>query len=152
LSLLLKKHQQDVDKMRGTKMKENFKYISFLIIVIILFSGCGVRYFKNNSENVVKVGCRNFTEQYILGEIIAQVFESEGAEVERVFGMGGVKLAHDTLVGNKIDIYPEYTGAIYQYILNKDFAKGNEDIYTEIVKEYKNEYGLHILEKGAFNN
>lgn len=133
-------------------MRRNLKYISFLIIAILLLSGCGVRYFKNNSEDVVKVGCRNFTEQYILGEIIAQVFESEGVEVERVFGMGGVKLAHDTLVRNKIDIYPEYTGAIYQYILKKDFEKGNDDIYMEIVREYKNEYDLEILEKGIFNN
>ena len=56
------------------------------------------------------VGSKNFTEQVILGEIVAQQIERRlGRQVDRKLNLGGTLLAHQALVNGQIDLYPEYT-------------------------------------------
>ena len=65
----------------------------------------------------IVVGSKNFTEQVILGEIIAQHIEARTHQpVERKLNLGGMLLAHQALLAKHIDMYPEYTGtALHQY-------------------------------------
>ena len=65
----------------------------------------------------VTVGSKNFTENYILAEIAAQLLESEGYDVERRQGLNGTKIAFEALANRALDVYPEYTGTILQEIL-----------------------------------
>ena len=59
---------------------------------------------------VLVVGSKNFTEQVLLGEILAQHIERRlHVPVERKFNLGGTLLAHDALTSGAIDLYPEYT-------------------------------------------
>jgi osmoprotectant transport system permease protein len=63
------------------------------------------------------IGSKNFTESYILSEILAQLIEAEGLAVERRFGLGGTLISFDALRGGEIDAYVEYTGTVSQAIL-----------------------------------
>ena len=72
-----------------------------------------------NAEPIV-VASKNFTESYILGEIVAQLLEREGFPVERKLGLGGTKICYDALVAGDIDVYVEYTGTIAEAIKNVD--------------------------------
>src|SRR2546430_2019500 len=56
------------------------------------------------------IASKNFTEQVVLGEIIAQHLERRHVNVARRFNLGGTMLAHQALVSGDIDLYPEYTG------------------------------------------
>ena len=59
----------------------------------------------------IRVGSKNFTEQVVLGEIIAQHLEHRlQQKVERRLNLGGTLLAHGALLNHEIDLYPEYTG------------------------------------------
>src|SRR4051812_31618533 len=59
----------------------------------------------------IVVGCKNFTEQIVLGELIAQQIENQThLPVERRFYLGGTYIAHQGILAGRIDIYPEYTG------------------------------------------
>ena len=59
----------------------------------------------------ITVGSKNFTEQVMLGEIVAQHLEHRlGEKVDRKLNLGGTLLAHQALVKGSIDVYPEYTG------------------------------------------
>ncbi len=69
----------------------------------LLLAGCG-------SSGRIVVGSKNFTEQVILGEIVAQSLERAGMKVDRKLNLGGTLLAHQALVSGQIDLYPEYTG------------------------------------------
>ncbi len=59
------------------------------------------------SAPTVRVGSKDFTEQRILGELLAQTLESAGVRVERHFELAGT-LCHQGLVAAEIDTYPEY--------------------------------------------
>src|SRR5258708_24967289 len=66
------------------------------------------------------VGCKNFSEQIILGEILAQQIERRlGVPVERKLNLGGTLLAHEALVKGSIDLYPEYTGTALTAVLKR---------------------------------
>ncbi|GIT40148.1 MAG: hypothetical protein Ct9H300mP8_13440 [Gammaproteobacteria bacterium] len=68
------------------------------------------------SEPIV-VASKNFTESYLLGEMIAQRLEQAGFEVDRRFGLGGTLICYEALVAGEIDVYVEYSGTLEQTIL-----------------------------------
>src|SRR5689334_7858715 len=81
------------------------------LILLTLACGC------SRSRPIV-VGSKNFTEQLVLGEIIAQQLERRlGQKVERKLNLGGTLLAHQALINGEIDVYPEYTGTALTAIL-----------------------------------
>jgi osmoprotectant transport system substrate-binding protein len=58
----------------------------------------------------IRVGSKDFTEQFILGEMYALVLENAGLQVERKLNLGGTPVAQAGLESGEIDLYPEYTG------------------------------------------
>jgi osmoprotectant transport system permease protein len=98
-------------------------------------------------DNRVVVGSKNFTEGYLLAEIMAQALEGEGFDVERRFGFGGTKVCYEALLKGEIDIYPEYTGTIQQVVLDTEEPLNNDDLSAALRAE-----GLKILSPLGFNN
>lgn len=68
----------------------------------------------------VRVGAKHFNEGYIVSEIIAQLLEHNGFEVERVYHLGGTMVSFSALEQGGIDIYPEYTGTISSEVLKSE--------------------------------
>jgi len=68
----------------------------------------------------IRVGAKHFNEGYIVSEIIAQLLEENGIEVERVYHLGGTMVAFSALEQRGIDIYPEYTGTIASEVLKSE--------------------------------
>ena len=68
-------------------------------------------------SQAITVGSKNFSESYLLAEIVAQLLESRGYEVDRKFGLGGTLVCYEALINGEIDLYIEYTGTIEQVIL-----------------------------------
>src|SRR5574341_581800 len=82
----------------------------------------------------VKVGPKAFTESVILGQIVAQLAQSEGAKATHLRALGGTRVLWDALLTGEIDIYPEYTGTITQEILaGKNI--GNKETLKKILVE-----------------
>ena len=78
------------------------------------------------------IGAKNFTEQVVLGELLAQHIEARtGLKVERRFYLAGSYIANQALVAGRIDVYVEYTGtaltAILKQPVERDPAKGTGD-------------------------
>jgi len=99
------------------------------------------------SDKVV-VGSKKFNENYILAEIMAQLLESEGIEVDRRFGLGGTLVCYEALVNGEIDVYPEYSGTVAQAILKSPRRKS----YEELSKELETTHNLVLLDPFGFNN
>lgn len=58
----------------------------------------------------ITMGSKNFTEEFILGEIYAQALEAAGYQVKRQLNLGSEQIAYKALKAGKVDAYPEYTG------------------------------------------
>lgn len=100
----------------------------------------------------ITVGSKNFTEQMVLGEIVAQQIERRmGMEVERKFGLGGTLLAHEALRTGSIDVYPEYTGTALTAVLKKPAVKDAHDAFTQVAAGYQ-QWGIEWLPPLGFNN
>jgi osmoprotectant transport system permease protein len=99
----------------------------------------------------IRVGSKDFTESVILAEILAQILEKKGVAVERQFELGG-NLAHDALLANQIDVYPEYTGTAFTAILKHQPLTNPNEVYEQTKREYAEKFGLSLSAPLGFSN
>jgi osmoprotectant transport system substrate-binding protein len=120
--------------------------VASVIAGLLLLAGCG------NSGRIV-VGSKNFTEQVILGEIVAQHLEKKlGAKVDRKLNLGGTLLAHQALVAGQIDLYPEYTGTALTAVLKLPVSREAASVENRVRQEYRSQWNIEWLPPLGFNN
>lgn len=95
----------------------------------------------------IRVASKNFNESYLLGEIVAQLLEANGFEIERKFGLGGTLICYRALTEGEIDVYVEYTGTLSQAILNVPEVRDVEALNGMLAEE-----GVELAEAFGFNN
>src|SRR6202158_5675512 len=103
--------------------------------------------------DVVVIGSKNFTEQLVLGEIMAQQIENRThLRVERRFYLAGTYICQQAILGGRIDIYPEYTGTALTAILKQAPSGAPEEVYHRVKTEYARQFNLGIGRPFGFNN
>jgi osmoprotectant transport system substrate-binding protein len=100
----------------------------------------------------IKVGSKDFTEQFILGELYALALEQAGFTVERKLNLGGSPVAHAALQNGSIDLYPEYTGTALLTILKKPANADPQAVTQLVTTEYQRIYNLKWLAIAPMNN
>ena len=103
------------------------------------------------SQPVVRVGSKNFTEQFVLAELYAQALEASGVKVERKINLGGTLIAHKALEEKQIDLYPEYTGTILLAVLKQEAMTDPKAVYDTVKDAYAKQ-GLVVLNQAPVNN
>ena len=117
--------------------------------VIALAIACGCA----KGPRPIVVGSKNFTEQLILGEILAQQLERKlGQKVERKLNLGGTLLAHQALVSGEIDVYPEYTGTALTAVLKLPPSADPRAVLDEVRSAYEKRWRIDWLAPFGFNN
>jgi osmoprotectant transport system substrate-binding protein len=116
-----------------------------LALVVPLLAACG-------TEETIVVGSKDFTEQFIVGEMYALLLEDEGLNVERKFGLAGTPVAHAALLNEEIDLYPEYTGTGLLTVLKLPVMSDREAVYAAVEEGYREEFDLIWLEPAPMNN
>jgi osmoprotectant transport system substrate-binding protein/osmoprotectant transport system permease protein len=99
------------------------------------------------AAQTITVGSKSFTESYVLAEIMAQLLEHEGFDVDRQLGFAGTRLIFEALSAGEIDVYPEYSGTIEQTILESHAAYGSGAFAAELGSA-----GIEVLEPLGFDN
>ncbi len=103
-------------------------------------------------EPRVRVGSKNFTEQLILGEIVAQHLEHRlGGHVSRRLDLGGTLLAQQALVSGDIDVLPEYTGTALTSVLKQRPGSNPAQVLSQVRAGYA-KWGLEWLAPLGFEN
>jgi glycine betaine/choline ABC-type transport system substrate-binding protein len=118
-----------------------------------------------NSSKTVTVGSKNFTEQFVLGEIYSQALEAAGYKVKKQLNLGSEVLAFKALKQGEIDGYPEYTGTAltsFYKVKVTDVPKDANEAYNELKTKlegdkitglaqtpFENTYRLGMTKKGA---
>jgi len=101
----------------------------------------------------VIIGTKNFTEQLILGELMAQIIEGQtGLTVERRFNLGGTMICHGALANGEIDLYAEYTGTGLTAILKAPVISDPEKALLHVRKAYHERFNARWLQPFGFNN
>jgi osmoprotectant transport system substrate-binding protein len=118
------------------------------LLVVAMLSACGP-----TRENRIVVGSKNFTEQLILGEMIAQQIETKThLPVERRFYLAGTYICHQAILGGRIDIYPEYTGTALTAVLKEKPDANREKVYNQVKTEYEERFHLTLGSTFGFND
>jgi osmoprotectant transport system permease protein len=100
----------------------------------------------------VTVGSKNFTEQVVLGEVLAQAIEREtGLTVTRRLNLGGTLIAHQALVSGGIDLYVEYSGTALTAIFDQPAATEAPAVFEAVRQRYA-AVGVTALPRLGFNN
>ena len=125
--------------MAGTKIVAG-------LIALAVSCGC------SRSRPIV-VGSKNFTEQLVLGEILAQQLERRlGQKVERKLNLGGTLVAHQALVNGEIDVYPEYTGTALTAVLKLPLMADRARVLDQVRSEYEKRWRLEWMTPLGFDN
>ncbi len=96
----------------------------------------------------IVIGAKNFTEQVVLGELVAQEIEAEapGEKVARRFYLAGSYLCHQALVSGRIDAYVEYSGTALTAILKQPLATNHDaaGVFRTIAGLYDRRYQVKV--------
>jgi osmoprotectant transport system substrate-binding protein len=101
----------------------------------------------------IVVGSKNFTEQILLAEYVAQQIESRlGVRVDRRVNLGGTLICHQALRAGEIDLYVEYTGTALTAILHEAPQRDPRAVLERVRREYARRDGLVWTEPLGFDN
>jgi osmoprotectant transport system substrate-binding protein len=139
--------------------KKLVKIVSALVILsmAILAAGCGNSGSSNASkDDTIVVGSKNYTEQVIVGNIVADLLEANtDLNVKRKLNLATSACAEAIKNGganNGIDTYIEYTGTGLVDILNMEPTTDPDEAYKEVKKAYKDKLDIDWLKPWGFNN
>lgn len=99
------------------------------------------------------IGAKNFTEQVVLGELLAQEIEAKSnLKVERRFYLAGSYICHQALVSGRIDAYVEYTGTALTAILKQPLDRNPQAVLDTVRRLYASRYGIIVAAPLGFEN
>ena len=122
----------------------------FLLILALIASFAGCR--PSHGDRVV-IGSKNFTEQMILGEIIAQQLENHAhVTVQRRFYLAGTYICQQAILAGRIDIYPEYTGTALTAILKQSPQGTPAEVHDRVAATYARQFHLFVGQAFGFDD
>ncbi len=129
-------------------MRKHLVASGIFVCMCALLSGC-----HSGAKPRLVVGSKNFTEQIVLAELLAQHIEARtGIPVERKVNLGGTLVCHEALRAGQIDLYPEYTGTALTAVLGEKTGGDSAAVYARVKSGYAERFGLEVTEPLGFNN
>ncbi|MEH7177706.1 ABC transporter permease/substrate-binding protein [Neobacillus vireti] len=140
-------------KSSSAVSKKVKRLVISLASVLIVAGGAFTVYSKVNAAEKIVIGSKNYSEQLILGNMMAELIESKtDLEVERKLNLGGTQVAFGAINNGNIDAYVEYTGTGLVNILNQPAQSDSDKVYDYVKKEFKEKYGIDMFKPLGFNN
>lgn len=122
--------------------------IALAVILCLALPGC-----RAGRERRIVIGSKNFTEQIVLAELLAQHIEARtGLPVERRLNLGGTLICQQALRAGEIDLYVEYTGTALTAVLNEKPSGDPAEVYRRVKKAYAERFSFELTEPLGFNN
>lgn len=146
---------QNETKSKEKQKKERRKNKIIVIITILIIGLLFLQEidFSKKSENVIRVGSKDFTEQEILCYMTSLAIENNtDIDVENECNLGGAQVVFSALTNDNIDLYIDYAGTDYTDILKHKPISDVDKVYKTIKKEMKEKYDIEVLNQMAFNN
>ena len=130
------------------KIARRARCTCLLLCLAALLASCGPA-----RRDTIVVGSKNFSEQALLGEILAQHLEARTKlPVSRRFYLAGSYICQQALLAARIDTYVEYTGTALTAILHDPLESDPAAVFGRVREEYKARFGLEVMPSLGFNN
>lgn len=97
------------------------------------------------------IGAKNFSEQYILAELMAERLEAAGAQVTRREDLGSA-VAYRALAAGELDAYVDYSGTLWTNVLKRRDNPGREPLLRQLTAELAQRDGVMVLGSLGFEN
>jgi osmoprotectant transport system substrate-binding protein len=128
-------------------------------VLIVALAGCGGSSGSGKKGGgapsdapAITIGTKNFTEQFILGEIYKQALEASGFKVELKSDIGSSEIVDRALTAGSLDMYPEYTGVVLSEIAGvRDRPRSPEAAYR-MAKAFEEKRGFTLLAMTPFSD
>lgn len=105
------------------------------------------------TAGTIRIGGKQFTEQEILGELMALLIEHHSdLKVERKLNLGGTMICFNALKNGDLDLYAEYTGTGLVSILKEEVIADPDAAYKKVKEDFAAKYQLSWLRPFGFNN
>lgn len=127
--------------------KAHWLLILAALVLTLSLAACG-----GGGDKTITVASKDFTEQFILGEMYAQLLENAGYTVERKLNLGGTPVAQQALLDGEIDVYPEYTGTGLLTVLKLGVMSDPQAVYDAVKEGYADQFSLVWLDPAPMNN
>jgi osmoprotectant transport system permease protein len=127
------------------------------ILTLLIVGSLAIAYRSNlllamSNEKII-IGSKDFTEQVILGELLAQQIEAQTEiKVDRRLNLGGTFICHEAVKAGKIDGYVEYTGTAFTSILKEKPITAPQAVYQQVKQRYEEEFQLEVMQSLGFQN
>jgi osmoprotectant transport system permease protein len=144
--------EKSLTKATEKKWDFNIKLAVISGILILLISGL-IAFNYQQKPVTITIGSKNFTEQFIVGELLAQQIESHtNLKVARSFNLGGTFIAHEAVKSGQIAGYVEYTGTALTAVLKENPNNNPEFVYKKVKEDYDKKFNLAVMPPLGFNN
>ncbi len=127
-------------------------------LVALVLGACGGGEPSTSPKDVegagspVRIGTKNFTEQFILGELYSQALRAEGFRVQLKRDIGSSEIIHRALVGGALDMYPEYVGVLLSEIANRRKRPRSPIAAYRAAKAFEERRGFTLLAMTPFSD
>jgi osmoprotectant transport system substrate-binding protein len=140
-----------VRKHRSRAAKAAFAVSIGVALLIGLTAGvAGAQRNSSKGKPTIVLGTKNFTEEYILGQLYGQALEAKGFKVQFKGSFGSSELANTAIDSGKMNFYPEYTGIIVLDLAkSKKFPPSAAATYSA-AKKYEQKHGQTLLKQTPF--
>jgi osmoprotectant transport system substrate-binding protein len=120
---------------------------AFALAVPIVLGGTAN---AKSTAPTITIGTKNFTEQYVLGQLYKQALEAKGFKVNYKENIGSSELIDTALTSGKINFYPEYTGVIVQDVFNQPLSANTASATYQLAKKLEAQKGYTLLNATPF--
>lgn len=147
----LQNEDKSKEKIKKERRRNKIIVIATIIVIGLLF--LSEIDFSKKSEDSIRVGSKDFTEQEILCYMTSHAIENNtDINVETECNLGGAQVVFSALTNDNIDLYIDYAGTDYTDILDHKPISDVDKVYKTIKKEMKQKYNIEVLDQMAFNN
>ncbi|MBO1046799.1 MAG: ABC transporter permease subunit [Dolichospermum sp. DEX182a] len=144
--------EKNLTKQIANKGKFNQQIGIVLGIITLIIAGLIAFNYQQAPAKII-IGSKNFTEQVILGELLAQHIENHTKlKVDRRFNLGGTFIAHEAVKAGKIAGYVEYTGTSFTTILKEKPISNPQIVYEKVKEYYDQKLKLAVMKPLGFEN
>jgi len=120
------------------------------LLIGVLATGAGAAKLKTAAKPTITIGTKNFTEEYILGQLYGQALAAKGFHVVYKGSFGSSELANTAIDSGKMNFYPEYTGIIVLDLAKSKTFPPTAAATYKAAKQYEQKHGLTLLKQTPF--
>ncbi|MBK5254078.1 MAG: glycine/betaine ABC transporter substrate-binding protein [Peptostreptococcaceae bacterium] len=118
-------------------MNRRVGLIMLVLVMAVSMTAC-------SQEKTITIASKPMTEQFVIAEMLTALIEQEtDIKVELKSGVGGgTSNIHPAMISGEIDIYPEYTGTGWMFVLEQELINDPDELYEEVKAGYKEEFDI----------